>query len=195
MGVILEQLKSATAAAHASLEQRLRIVHAAPALADYRAYLTAMHGFTLPLEAGWANLPQGLRDAIELDKRSKAHLLRRDLDALDARLGPVARPLCRLLPPRDTDSDVLGALYVLEGSTLGARYLLRHLAPLGIADASRYLNSYGEELGAMWHKLRAVLAAHEGRQSHTLVQSALRTFELLDVWLVDCGAARASEAA
>ena len=195
MGVILEQLKSATAVAHASLERRVRIARPTPTLAEYRAYLTAMHGFTLPLEARWAGLPRALREALELDKRSKAGLVRADLDALDARLGPAARPLCRLLPPSNTDSEALGALYVLEGSTLGARYLLRHLAPLGIADASSYFRSYGEELGAMWQKLRALLAAHDSNQSRTLVQSALRTFELLDTWLVDCGAAQASEAA
>ncbi len=194
--VILERLKTATSRAHASLERRLRIARPNPTLSDYRAYLSAMLGFTSPLEARFADMPSELRRGAELEKRAKAHLLELDLDALDRRLGPAPRALCAAVPDTEDEAGALGALYVLEGSTLGARYLRKHLSALGIDDSSAYLDSYGDALGDMWLRLRALLVARAGAdpaRTGEVVAGACRTFELLDRWLVARGAAEAGE--
>ncbi|MDF3071691.1 MAG: bacteriophytochrome heme oxygenase BphO [Polyangiaceae bacterium] len=185
---------------HASLERRLVLVQGAPALESYSSYLRAMYGFIAPLEAGFRQLPDELCADLSLSRRCKAGLILRDLEALSPRLGHALgnAPRCDALPSQGTVPRALGALYVLEGSTLGARWLLRHLAPLGIDDCSAYLSSYGEELGAMWQKMRAVLSnysqQHPDRDAE-LVSAALQTFERLDDWFVRCGAAEVSRAA
>jgi heme oxygenase (biliverdin-IX-beta and delta-forming) len=197
--VILEVLKSATAGAHASLETRLHIARPAPSLGLYRLYLSGMHGFTAPLEAQLRSVEPRLPIALELEKRCKAHLLEADLAALQARSGAVsALPRCEALPRVDVPGRALGALYVLEGSTLGARWLLRHLAPVGIEPATRYLRSYGDALGPMWERMRATLVDYHERHradEASMVAAAVETFQLLDAWLVRAGAARASLAA
>jgi heme oxygenase len=197
--VILEQLKSTTAAAHASIEQRLHIARSQPSLSDYRNYLLAMRGFTAPLEQRLRRLPAAFASEVELERRCKAELLGRDLAALEQRLAdePSSPGCCDALPPSDTPAQAMGALYVLEGSTLGARWLLRHLQPLGLDDCSAYLSSYGDALGPMWEKMRGALVRHAERhpeQTPELLAAASDTFRTLDDWFVHCHAAEMSSA-
>jgi heme oxygenase len=195
--VILDQLKSETAAAHASIERRLRIARREPTRLDYRSYLQAMYGFTAPLEARLRLLPADFASELELERRCKSELLARDLSALDERLKSDPRPhaFCEALPDSHDTTRALGALYVLEGSTLGARFLLRHLQPLGIDDCSAYLQSYGDALGSMWEKMRRALVRHaesEPQRVPDLLAAASDTFQKLDTWCVRCRAAEAS---
>jgi heme oxygenase (biliverdin-IX-beta and delta-forming) len=198
--VILEQLKSATASAHSSLERRLRIAQERPSLLDYRNYLRAMYGFTAPLEARLRLLPRPFADDVEFESRCKAELLLEDLAALERRSAGRAElaARCRVLPESQTSAQAMGILYVLEGSTLGARWLLRHLQPLGLEDCSAYLQSYGEALGPMWQKMRAALVRHaelHPEQTATTLAAAGDTFRALDDWFVQCDAAKESRAA
>jgi heme oxygenase (biliverdin-IX-beta and delta-forming) len=198
--VIVDQLKSRTSAAHSSLEERLRLACPRPSLGDYEAYLAAMYGFSAPLEARYRQLPPELAQELRIERRCKAALLEADLASLAARrgAGTTRPPLCERLPSTDTVSRTLGTLYVLEGSTLGARFLLRHLEPLGIEDCSSYLRSYGPELKPMWEGFRNILTSHAERhpeQVEELLDAALQTFSRIDAWFVQCGAAEESRAA
>jgi len=197
--VILEQLKSRTTAAHRSIEARLRIARPRPSLHDYANYLAAMYGFCAPLEASFRQLPSDWLEALRIEERCRAHLLVTDLSTLKVRLGRALVPShCEHLPAGCNVARTLGTLWVLEGSTLGARYLLRHLRALGIADCSSYLGSYGEELGRMWQELRTQLlrfVAEEPDRAAEVVDSALETFGCLDAWFVRCGAAEVSRVA
>lgn len=197
--MILDQLKSGTATTHESLERRLLLAQEAPTLASYSTYLRAMYGFVAPLEVGFRQLPSELAASLEIERRCKAELILEDLAALAPRVGQTASPLwCGALPEQGCAARALGALYVLEGSTLGARWLLRHLAPLGVDGCSAYLRSYGDDLGPMWQRMRAVLQAHSERYPELdveLLAAARETFERLDAWFVSCGAAEVSRAA
>jgi heme oxygenase len=197
--VILDQLKASTAAVHASLERRLLLAQA-PSVATYWSYLVAMYGFVAPLEAAFRGLPAPLQLELELPRREKADLLAKDLEALAPRVGSSSSraPWCDALPAHGSVAEALGVLYVLEGSTLGARWLLRHVAALGVEDGSAYLRSYGDAVGSMWQKMRTVLASHSERHPHedaTIEAASLDTFARLDAWFVRCGAAEVSRAA
>ncbi len=193
-GVILAQLKSETATAHASIEQRLRIARNNPSLGDYRDYLRAMYGFTAPVEQRLRRLPQQLGNELELERRCKSELIAEDLAAVERRLSSTTSTpaWCDALPEDRDATQALGILYVLEGSTLGARWLLRHLQPLDVDDCSRYLQSYGEALGSMWEKMRGALVRHAAlhpEQAPRLIAAAQDTFDKLDDWCVRCRAA------
>ncbi len=198
--MILERLKSETAAAHASIEQRLRIARATPSLSDYRNYLLAMYGFTAPIEQRLRSLSAGLDSELELERRCKSGLIARDLAALDERMnaGANSPALCGALPENRDATEALGTLYVLEGSTLGARWLLRHLQPLALDDCCAYLRSYGDALGAMWEKMRRGLVRHaelHPERVPDLIEAAKETFQKLDAWCVRCHAAEESPSA
>jgi len=56
-------------------------------------------------------------------------------------------------------AEALGMLYVLEGSTLGGRMILRTLAARGVADPDLgFLDPYGTQTGARWHSFLSVLS-------------------------------------
>jgi len=177
----------------------LLVARERPSLEDYGSYLTAMHGFCAPLETSFRRLPAVWAEPLRIEQRCRAHLIATDLAALNARLARALTPSpCEQLPAIGSVASALGSLYVLEGSTLGARYLLRQLGALSISDCSSYLGSYGEELSRMWQELRTELlrfAEEQPEQQAKVIDAALETFRCLDAWFVRCGAAEVSRAA
>lgn len=195
--MICARLKAATQNSHASLERRLKIANSlAPRRADYIDYLQALYGFYAPFEAqlrlGVANLP----DALEAARLVKTPLLERDLKQLTKRRNLESLPCAARsqLPPTDTRSRVLGALYVLEGATLGGSVLTARLPGAVLGGATAFLECYGRERGEMWRGFRELLEAHargSTEREQELQASARSTFQLLSDWLVGCGAAEA----
>ena len=69
-----------------------------------------------------------------MEQRYRAPLILEDL----ARLGfPAQPPLCLAMPSLRTHAQLLGALYVMEGSTLGGQVIARQLDKAGIAKTAR----------------------------------------------------------
>ncbi len=154
--------------------------------ADYLGYLARMAGFVAPLEEALAACPGLEAHVPDLRERLKARALQEDLLALGA--TPATLPRCQLLPPVATPAAALGALYVLEGSTLGAQQIRRHLQahlPAAVARAGRYLGSYGARQGAMWSAFLARLEAGAAAlDDHAgLARGAKDTFVTLEAWL------------
>jgi heme oxygenase (biliverdin-IX-beta and delta-forming) len=125
-------LREATASAH----DRVDAAFAAFDLTDragYARFLMAHAEVVWPLEAA---LP-GARVTPDWDERKRGALLREDL-ALLRDAGAPTPPCDRDWPATDwSDAAIAGALYVLEGSRLGGRFLARQLPP-GFPHA--YLN-------------------------------------------------------
>ncbi len=80
----------------------------------------------------------------------------------------------------ERNAGFLGAMYVMEGSTLGGRFIARHaeatlgLTP-GVGDA--YFQGHGEATGAMWREVTAQIAAVPDTHAAMVVEAARRTFE------------------
>ncbi|MEO7635673.1 MAG: biliverdin-producing heme oxygenase [Sphingomicrobium sp.] len=116
------RLKAATAEAH----ERLDRIYSAFDLRrreDYGCFLRSLAVAFVPVEAalaagGIARLVSGWSATVRSDA------LRRDLDDLSLALPPFA-----LSPAFSTVPELLGALYVLEGSRLGGTMLARSVAP------------------------------------------------------------------
>lgn len=101
-------------------------------LDDYRRYLTGLHVFRAPLEtaiaaAPWPQALTGWRPTLI------AAEIARDMDdvGVPARVGEVKGERYDL--PKDPHA-LMGALYVLEGSSLGARLLWRRAQDLGLDE-------------------------------------------------------------
>lgn len=132
-------LRDATRSVHARVDALFRDGFASAA--DYAGYLAGMHRF---LGAVWHALPQvgtGLR------------LLQDDMEIVGVPVPPLAAPVP--VAPAET----LGWRYVVDGSTLGARVLLRHAQALG-HDGERgatFLAHHAD--GAAWDDTRRELDA------------------------------------
>lgn len=69
------------------------------------------------------------------------------------------------VPPLTGVGEAWGARYVLEGSALGGRVLLRRVAALGFGETAggRYLAGHGDETGAIWRGFVASLERVEDK--------------------------------
>ncbi|MFN3636004.1 MAG: biliverdin-producing heme oxygenase [Rhizobium rhizophilum] len=117
-------LKEATWSAHMALDA---LVGSFGTAADYRCYLAGIAAFRLPVEA-WLSknsLPPAFSDWQPGFVRDE---LKADLADLDTPEPPDGRPFS---PPEG--EGVVGLLYVLEGSSLGARLLAKRAEALGFS--------------------------------------------------------------
>ncbi len=121
--------------------------------------------------------------------RVKTPTLLNDLRALGLNDTAIcALPRCAALPTFQTPEACLGALYVLEGATLGGQVLRREMAQRLDLDASNggaFLNVYGAETGRRWKDFLDYL----GRQpldacaKQRAVEAARSTFSCFEQWL------------
>jgi heme oxygenase len=159
----IEVLRAATRIQHARLDERLdavtQLCDPHRRLALCRRY-AALH---IPADAVFA---AWLGDIPELDLggRSRTPLLAKF--AADGAFPAFPEPA--------SQAEALGMLYVLEGSTLGGRFILRAIAARGIAESAlSFLDPYGERTGAQWRSFLAVLAREIG-DDELLVAAACR---------------------
>ncbi len=152
----------------------------------YRRYLLVVAPVYAALEATLEAV-DAARLLPDWPRRRKLGLIRADLRAF----GPVPGEPDRLLALTGADGapasgwcagDIFGALYVLEGATLGGALLARAMRGMGVlaSGAACLLDPYGAERGVMW---RAFLARLEGVtmshwQEEALCARALATFSL-----------------
>ena len=148
-------LRDATAAEHARLDAQLGALDLCKA-ADYRHFLEVNATALLPLEQ--ALVQAGVRRVLpDWDDRARSKAILRDL----SRLGGTVRLLD--VPELPDRFAVLGTLYVLEGSRLGAAYLSREVRRCSdpvVSDNTAFL-SHGAGR-PLWQNFLAVLESHTG---------------------------------
>ena len=144
-------------------------------------FLARMYGFVQPYEAALHRHAAAFGPEWQLEQRYRAPLIPEDL----ARLGyPGTPPLCPTLPPLETRAQLLGAMYVLEGSTLGGQVIARQLAAVGI-DGRSFFASRAERTGPLWKQFTQLLAAAAAAEdADAMVASAILTFQTLAAWLI-----------
>lgn len=183
---ILRELKEGTADLHEEAERYVRILDSDASIADYTRYLCAMHGFHAPLEHAFAADASLAAAGFDASVRCvKAMWMRDDLHALGV---PEAAVTCTELPRAGNLARSLGIAYVLEGSTLGGRFILAKLPPALASlrgTATRYLDGYGKDTGARWRGFGEILARSVAGMldEAAAVHAARETFGRLIGWL------------
>lgn len=149
--------------------------------AETADFLARMYGFVEPYEAALRTHAPAFGPEWQLAQRYRAPLILEDL----ARLGyPAAPPLCPTMPPLHTRAQLLGAMYVLEGSTLGGQVIARQLAAAGI-EGRTFFASRAERTGPLWKQFTQLLeAAVPAEDADAVVASAILTFQILAAWLI-----------
>ena len=178
-----DRLRAETDAEHRNLEAGLGFDLHEPSQPLAIAMLRGFYGVLRQLEPAMLALaPPALAD------RGKLVLLRRDLAALGmsaAEIDAIPSPEAPWLPA--TRPEALGALYVMEGSTLGGKLIvkaLRRLPDWPLA-AQSYFDPYGAETGARWQAFKLHLNSTAPQDGDAVVEAAKRTFALLEQWMVE----------
>lgn len=164
-----DRLRDATFEAHRNLDAQLSSFDLA-VLSGYRRFLQASASAVLPLEA--ALVEAGIvRIFPDWPERSRAAAIAADLD----KLGSAMPRAVSVLPL--TRSGVFGTMYVLEGSRLGAKFLLKTVAGSadpGVGAATAYL-SHGSGK-RLWQSFLARLASEDGCEEDEATEAARVAF-------------------
>jgi heme oxygenase len=158
------RLKVSVASLHDEIEAGAAIPDGILSLADYASCLGRFYAVFAPVEAALAEFEDWPEWGIDLAAHCRTPALRADLAAL----GFDHAGLPRLVAPMLADfASGLGALYVLEGSALGGKVILRSLeARLGtrMAGATAFFGAAGRDGALAWPAFKARLDAFgEGR--------------------------------
>lgn len=186
---LLSRLKNETAACHTRLENSLDLMRDDLTRDEYIALLHRFYGYVAPWEdAVGAHMPPSLR--VFFDERRKTPLLAADIAALTRQhTMPELADACADLPRIADVGAAFGSMYVMEGSTLGGRFIAPHVARLlqlepGVGN--RYFDGYGARTGSMWNAFRETAAAAVPEaQYDAAVNAAIATFESMQSWLCE----------
>ncbi|MEA9975917.1 MULTISPECIES: biliverdin-producing heme oxygenase [unclassified Pseudomonas] len=178
-------LRAATSHLHRRLDARLPFF--TTDIAVYRRIMQAYYGFYLPFEtllAASASTIPGMGWA----QRLKTPILKQDLLALGLTFGEIdALPLCKILPGVETQAQALGALYVVEGATLGGQVLRGIIkAKVGVESATggAFMDVYGAETRNLWQGFLTCLSCiQEPEDIAQTVATAQQTFICFEGWL------------
>jgi len=181
---VAQQLKKQTATAHADSENMLMpFLNSIRNSDDYARILKMFYGFFAPLEnriAGWVST--GI--LADIHERRNASLIIEDLKAIGTNTEEL--PLASQLPEINSIASALGAMYVLEGSTLGGRFIAKMLAKneaLAVSSGHlNFFNGYGEQTGDKW-KSFITLVNNYPDQVEELIAAANETFRCMGSWM------------
>lgn len=182
--MLQETLKQATQNNHDVLESLMfvhQIMGGTLTLPQYKQILLTNYAVH---EAFENSLIAGLsaQTAAELDIDH-----RRKLDALMADISQLQMNLPNIMPPANltfnNEAEILGALYVLEGATLGGNVIVKRLKVnpnLNTQNlAFNYYQVYGENLIPYWKKFCEVLNKQPEDTYKDSVSGAKKMFEYI----------------
>lgn len=187
---LLLDLKNETRPEHVALENDLNFLSEKIDLQTYTAILKAFYGFYKPFESHIKNSPLSFREDLHMQERYKLSMLEADLLSLGLSSHEInSLPLCSNLPSLDSLEEIFGAIYVLEGSTLGGMVLTKHFSKkfdLENLKGLSFYNSYGSKTVEMWRNFQVFLgnqAKNHELDSKKIISSAKSTFSSLHQWL------------
>lgn len=177
-----QRLRIETRAAHDVLDETLDLIDRPIALDEYARLLCRLHGVHQAIEPTLA----AQLDPALVAGRSKLFAIEHDLHASGSCLAHHAPSRCDLMPPITSLGAALGALYVIEGSTLGGRLIARSIQrTLEIpSDACGYFNIYGASTGARWQQVcNALDRLSNPEVDSAAIKTAKQVFNGMTTWL------------
>ena len=179
--MLTEDLKVITYPEHQSSEKKMMLaLKKIETHEDYIRMLARLYGFYTPLEDLIRRYPTLLPD---LPERFRAHHLLADIRH-SGHLIPTLE-VCQDLPVIDSIEKALGALYVLEGSTLGGQIIAGIITHrLGRSASVTFFNSYGSETEKKWQSLKNNLNQPRTEEEQAIIIDAAKdTFITFKNWI------------
>ncbi len=191
-GGIRSRLRAATASAHQRMHVHPGFAKAAAGVigpSEYRQLLARLFGFHEPFEGLVRQVASAVGAETVLEGRARTPSLLADLESLGLDRVAVAR-LPRWIPPHPfaSEGSLIGALYVLEGSTLGGIQIARALnGRVGgeTGEGRRFFLGHGDRQSVMWRDFVGRLESLSERpdQAALAIAAAVSTFEEFETWM------------
>jgi heme oxygenase len=182
-------LRASTEQVHKSIEIRLALPGSIRSLPDYRACLVGFYQLYRPMELLLLRFPEWTVIGLDHSACSLSARLAADLHALNVSVPDISCAQACALPCLQDFANALGACYVMEGSALGAQFMLPQLQKvLGnqMTGADTFFRGRSTETAAFWKTFRSMLDLygdlHPG-QTASVVSGAIATFEAIGLWM------------
>ncbi|WP_207426838.1 biliverdin-producing heme oxygenase [Pedobacter sp. SYSU D00535] len=179
------KLKEYTLESHQQLEKVLiQDLKSLTSISDYYLILRKFYGFIAPLEFQIEQFVD-VQLLPDFHIRRKASSLIEDIKSLNCSVDNLS--LSPHLPEISNKYQALGALYVIEGSTLGGQIISGMLkTKLGLTSKGMtFFEGYGEHTAKMWDEFKSVLDGSIEVSNHSeVVQVAENTFVEFKKWLI-----------
>jgi heme oxygenase (biliverdin-IX-beta and delta-forming) len=182
-----EEIKKRTKQAHIETEHllvpKLKSIRSKE---DYAALLAMFYGFFGPLQE---RIERYINKQVlpDIEQRRKAVVIEQDIFNLQVNKK---LDICDDLPTIHRLLQAFGALYVIEGSTLGGEIIskmLRKNEAVNIPeDSLQFFKGYGDQNGAMWQRFKQhmFLHLHNDEDVTTTTDAANETFVKLKNWML-----------
>jgi len=193
--MISERLRNETAHHHEAIENAKRFSRLGEpdfTLEEYQQILERFYGFYQPLELAFRKHAQ-VMEALDYENRFKLPLLTKDLKHFGHTNETLSSiPQCDYVPELETLPQVLGCMYVMEGSTHGSQFIAKRLQEQFNLDGAglSYYEGYGKDTMPRWKTFKAYLDSSlgdgnqkDGAQDDQVATTAAQTFEALHRWM------------
>lgn len=154
----------------------------------YQSLLMQFYGYVAPWEQRVRAAISG-NEALEslFAGRFKSAWLEQDLRHFGIQPRDVINSMATpILPDLSTTPRLLGSAYVMEGSSLGARFIASHIREC-LGETHRtpctYFSGYGSQTGSMWNRfLDAVCTMVPDNRENEALNASASTFQSLADW-------------
>ncbi len=178
----LNTLKTQTAVAHKRLENlpvSSCILSPEMKMKDYTHYLSLMHDVHYDVEKNIFPLLSTITD--DLKEREKRYLIEEDLAFLNCNKTTTNRVFNI---ENKTIPFLLGIVYVVEGSTLGGRFILKNIETIPGLDKGKgvlYFSGYGNKTGSYWKNFLHLLTVYqeENNCEDEIIKGATYAFDCI----------------
>jgi len=189
--MIADQLKEFTRADHQHLEKLIiSKIKNIRNNEDYVNILQLFYGYFGALEERIQKFISSLH-LPDYTERRKARALEYDINTLGG--VTIAKAAENSLPRITNHLEAFGALYVIEGSTLGGSHISKMVAQQLNADQFKggfsFFNGYGEATPAMWETFKQTLNSQPANNADTdtICEAANDTFVKFKHWIENNG--------
>lgn len=184
--MLTERLKNETQQLHIEVEKLiLPHIKNMNTAADYVRLLHIFYGFFSPLE--FLVQQQLTSNTIpDWNERRKSDSMVKDAEKYSVDLKALSTSAD--MPQIDNEAQALGAMYVMEGSTLGGVHLVKMIEKrLGnnVQGALAFFNGYGQETMHRWNGFKDHLNAFANttESQNDVVCAANNTFNKFKLWI------------
>lgn len=173
--MVSEYLKQNTAEYHDAAEKLFnseKIFNKTFTLDDYKKIINTNYLMLLHSEDKiFGSLSDKYSEKLQLINRVKLPLIEKDLESLSLENQTVSHDL-----HFDNEHEALGAMYVIEGSTLGGNVIAKQLSKTEGFDqvTFNFFGCYQENTGPMWKNFKEVLDTEVTEENYNEVLSGAK---------------------
>ena len=182
-------LRDGTHAVHVELNQHpllAGITKTDYPLENYRTVLLAYFYFYCAVEAAIDSGIKNLGSTFDYEPRRKLGWIRKDLAhfGIDPIAGNIDSDISVSQLKFDSIAELVGALYTVEGSSLGGQVISRHIAAthnLTLNNGARFFHGYGENIPLYWEQFESFMDSELGSEDslNQAIAMAKRIFLLM----------------